>query len=114
LDDASENADGTKTVFSERLMGERALWDNRFGILPHRRSYLLPLSYSKQVGVPVRDENGEPTGESLKNLEVKFQYSFKVPVGGDGVLFEDDQIYFAFTQRSLWQAYNRDLSSPFR
>lgn len=103
---------GEATLLSDRERDERALLGNRYGILPHRRSYLLPLTYTEDQGRSSleSEESGE---ESLQSIEVKFQYSFKVPVG-DNFLLSDDQLYFAFTQRSLWQAYNRDLSSPFR
>ncbi|MCW8195435.1 phospholipase A [Proteobacteria bacterium 005FR1] len=102
------------TVLTERELGERALLGNRFGILPHRRSYLLPLTYTDDTGgSALPSEDGSDPNESLQHVEMKFQYSLKVPVGGN-FLLDDDQLYFAFTQRSLWQAYNRDLSSPFR
>jgi phospholipase A1 len=102
------------TVFTERELGERALLGKRYGILSHRRSYLLPLTYTDAAGRSgLQPEDGSDPSESLQSVEVKFQSSFKVPVGGN-FLLEDDQLYFAFTQRSLWQAYNRDLSSPFR
>jgi phospholipase A1 len=105
---------GEPTLLSERALGERALLGNRFGILPHHRSYLLPVTYTDDTGgSALQAEDGLDPSESLQNVEVKFQYSFKVPVGGN-FLLDDDQLFFAFTQRSLWQAYNRDLSSPFR
>lgn len=84
----------------------------RYSILAHRPSYLLPLTYTEDAGRIL--EVGEPIQEeSLQKVEVKFQYSFKLPVL-DEILFDGDLLHFAFTQRSLWQAYNRDLSSPFR
>lgn len=98
------------TVFTERRQGERSVWNNRFSILPHRRAYLLPLSYTPEPGKAALDL---PPGDSLQRAEVKFQYSFKVPVAS-GLLSENDQLFVAFTQLSLWQAYNQDLSSPFR
>lgn len=55
----------------------------------------------------------QDNNESLQKAEMKFQFSFKVPIGHH-FLFSDDQIYFAYTQRSLWQAYNSNISSPFR
>lgn len=98
------------TIFAERRAGERSSRDNRYSILPHRRSYLLPLSYTPEPGKTALELDED---ESLQRAEVKFQYSFKVPVAS-GLLLKDDQLYVAFTQLSLWQAYNRELSSPFR
>src|SRR5690606_24929342 len=43
-----------------------------------------------------------------------YPYRFQVPVDGDGVRCEDDQICRAVPQRSPWQANTRDVSSPFR
>lgn len=86
--------------------------EQRYSILPHRPSYMLPLTYTEDAGRIL--EVGEPVAEEpLQNVEVKFQYSLKIPVWDD-IIIADDRLYFAFTQRSLWQAYNRDLSSPFR
>lgn len=106
--------DPEETVLFERQRGERELLGNRYGILAHRRSYLLPLTYTDDPGRSTLESSGElDARESLQDVELKFQYSFKVPIGND-FLFGDDQLYFGFTQRSFWQAYNRDLSSPFR
>ncbi|WP_460241701.1 phospholipase A [Aurantivibrio infirmus] len=102
------------TVLENRYMAEQSLYENSFGILPYRRSYILPLSYLDEVNEePYSELLMEAPGEELQQYEIKFQYSFKVPIGRR-FLLGDDQLYFGFTQLSLWQAYNSDLSSPFR
>ncbi|MEW5757537.1 MAG: phospholipase A [Pseudomonadota bacterium] len=63
------------------------------GISMHKDIYLAPLSWS-------REYHG-------REMEVNFQISAKVQ------LFNSN-LYFAFTQKSFWQAYNGTQSSPFR
>lgn len=102
------------TVLESRQRQEKSLYENSFGILPHRRSYILPLTYVANIDRELTSAlDGDDPDEELDNIELKFQYSFKVPLGRRFILGED-QLYFGFTQLSLWQAYNSDLSSPFR
>ncbi|KAA0011505.1 phospholipase [Billgrantia pellis] len=96
----------------ERRQLERESMRNPFSITAHRRNYLLPMSYDRRPNEEVFgnvDRDGTPD-----RAEVKFQFSAKFNLierlfgdhGGD--------LYFAYTQRSWWQAYNADSSSPFR
>lgn len=102
------------TVLENRYLAEQSLFENSFGILPYRRTYILPLSYLDDVNEePYSELLIEEPGEELQQYEIKFQYSFKVPIGRR-FLLGNDQLYFGYTQLSLWQAYNGDLSSPFR
>ncbi len=82
---------------------------NPYAITPHRPNYVLPLSWSRRThGAPFNVADGE-----LQNFEVKFQLSFKVAVWEEPLSLPLD-VYFAYTGRSFWQAYNREKSSPFR
>lgn len=108
-------ANPTNTVLDERLQQEQSTLDNSFSFTAHRPTYILPLTY---MDTP----NSEPySGTNLPleniaevdNLEAKFQISFRVPILND-FLIKDSQLWFAYTQLSLWQLYNRDNSSPFR
>jgi len=102
------------TVLETRQREELSLYENSYGIMQHRRTYLLPLTYVEDIDKEITaDFDDGDDEETLDNVEVKFQYSFKVPIGRRFVLGED-QLYFGFTQLSLWQAYNSDLSAPFR
>ena len=92
-----------------RLRQELSVEDNPFVILPHRPSYLLPLAYNRRPNdLAPNVSNGEPD-----NLEVKFQFSFKLPIWRRP-MGENSVAFFAYTQQSYWQAYNGDASSPFR
>ena len=95
----------------ERLKNERATRDNPAVITPHKRNYILPISY-------VDNPNGEPFRAinedfELDNFEAKFQLSFKAPVA-ESLIKDEDVLFFGFTIQSYWQMYNSDVSSPFR
>ncbi|MCP3177205.1 phospholipase A [Desulfuromonas sp. KJ2020] len=99
-----------ESAITQRRAFEKKMSASRFAIMPHKPNYLLPATYNSSV-------NNEPyTGTDrnleLKEIEVKFQVSFKTPlwerIAGRGTL------YAGYTQQSHWQAYNSDASSPFR
>lgn len=90
-------------------------------IEPHRPNYVLPVSYIRNpsenleqaaANTDVADEAGL-TGDKLQEIEVKFQLSLQLPLARDVIAGHGD-LYVAYTQVSVWQAYNRDYSSPFR
>lgn len=63
------------------------------GLSLHKDIYVLPLSWAQRY--------------EGKNTELIFQLSAKIQL-------LDMDLYFAYTQRSFWQAYNQRISSPFR
>lgn len=88
-----------------RVLGETRLWSERFALLPHRPNYILPISHATS-GLSPRDE-------VLQRNEIKLQLSFKFPLTPP--LFEGRAaLFFAYTGQYWWQAYNDDISSPFR
>jgi phospholipase A1 len=102
-------ADSPPTAVRQRLAMEQAAWDNPFLLLPHRPNYILPVIYNSTP-------NDEPFGfepGTFDELEMKFQVSLKVQLG-DRIFGEVGSLYAAYTNRSWWQAYNSDRSSPFR
>ncbi|SEK90740.1 phospholipase A [Halomonas daqiaonensis] len=103
---------GRDKGLSERRQFERESAQNPYAITTHRRNYWFPLSY-----------NTNPNDEAFQNItnrsapdraEMKFQFSAKFNLMED--LFGDygGDLHFAYTQRSWWQAFNTDASSPFR
>ncbi len=81
------------------------------GIRPYRRNYILPVTYnsrSNQGGLTESQGTFRP-----EDIEIKFQLSFELPVWED-ILGQDLDLYFAYTQLSFFQAYNKEYSSPFR
>lgn len=83
-----------------------------FVIVPHRPTYLMPVTY-------VDDINLDPwlafgvNDEQIDNWEAKYQISFKVPLWLD-IAGNKVSLWFGYTQLSLWQLYNAQASSPFR
>ena len=84
---------------------------NPLAITAYRRNYLLPWTYNTDPNQGAF--NAISDDAEADSSEVKFQLSLKINVLDD--LFGDNgDLYFAYTQRSWWQAYNSDASAPFR
>ncbi|WFF43278.1 phospholipase [Salinicola endophyticus] len=85
--------------------------DNPLAITAYRRNYVMPWTYN--TNPDEADFREISTDGGVDHSEVKFQLSFKVKLLDD-VLGHNGDLYFAYTQRSWWQAYNSEASSPFR
>ncbi|MFP3343604.1 phospholipase A [Halomonas sp. SIMBA_159] len=96
---------------SERRQLEQESSRNPFAITTHRTNYLFPISYNTNQNA----ENFRSISEEVEpdNGEVKFQFSAKFNLA-ENVFGDIGDVYFAYTQKSWWQAYNTDASSPFR
>ncbi|KKO47676.1 phospholipase A1 [Arsukibacterium sp. MJ3] len=97
-------------ALDKRLKAEQ--WDQYepFSLLPHKSNYLMPVSYVDGIASTLsRDGVSAPSD----NLEAKFQLSLKTPLWRK--IYQDNgYLFFAFTQQAYWQAYNSEVSSPFR
>lgn len=98
---------GEASPLRRRIALEQFSLNNPFSLLPHRPNYLLPLAYSTDPNPNTQDDS------ELQPVEVEFQLSMKVVIL-DGLYRDYGSLSFAYTTRSFWQAYNFDLSSPFR
>ena len=107
---AAEQRD-SESAIDRRQALEWASRDNPFAIIPHRPSYILPLTYIDKTN----PEPYEGVDEGLvpTHNEIKYQFSFKVPLA-KGILYSNGFLSFGYTQQSFWQAYNSHSSSPFR
>ncbi len=97
------------SAIDDRVKLEWETYDNPFAITPHRPTYILPIAYTD-------NPNSDPYEGSpleVENNEIKMQFSFKVPLLRDWI-FGKGSLSFGYTQRSFWQAYNGNYSSPFR
>ena len=97
-------------ALDKRLKAEQ--WDayRPFTLLPHNNNCLLRVSYVDGIApVLQRDDVVAPSD----NIEAKFQLSLKTPVWSK-IYNDNGYLFFAFTQQAYWQAYNSDISSPFR
>ncbi len=112
---AREQDEPGGSLLMGRVRREQAM--ERFPSLltPHRRNYFLPATYATELNeAPFADEFGALLpAESLDPVEAKFQLSLKFSLA-EGFLLPRDRLYFGFTSLSLWQAYNRNISAPFR
>jgi phospholipase A1 len=107
-EDTNTSGNANESAIDRRIRLERATRDNPFVIIPHRPNYGL-ITYTD-------DLNEEPFEEfdgQLDKTEVKFQFSAKIQLGRE--LFGNNGfLYVAYTLQSHWQAFNSQLSSPFR
>jgi phospholipase A1/A2 len=85
-----------------------------FTLMAHRQNYILLAAYNFQ-GYDTEEFSDAFGGEdfSFKSTESQFQLSFKAPLAVN--LFDKNiDIFAAYTARSFWQVYQKDISSPFR
>jgi phospholipase A1 len=78
-------------------------------------NFVLPMHYSSSI-------NGAPTSPThtaaaalppYRPVDAKLQISLRTKIA-EGLLLPDADLWFAFTQRSFWQVWNPQQSSPFR
>jgi len=98
------------SALDQRMQIENKTRYQSFVLTPHKPNYIMPLTYNeKPNNAPVDiSRDGE-----LDKSEIKFQFSMKFPIAED-LFGEQGTLYFAYTNLSFWQAYNTDISSPFR
>jgi len=95
----------------KRIEAEADILNRPFSLTAHRPNYFLPYTYNNR---PNKDAfRISNPGKSVDSEEAKFQVSFKIPLMQD-IFDKRNDLFFAFTTRAWWQAYNNDLSSPFR
>jgi phospholipase A1 len=116
--DRTATAQRTDSAREEKPSYFTALWhldeEARVGkpwITFHRSNCALVFSYNFTPNpAPLREVDPAKT---LVKPEVTFQLSFKAKLWQD-VLGQKVDLWFGYTQRSFWQLYNFDDSSPFR
>lgn len=108
IEQAAVTAAHAEGAVEKRLALERYSHDNPFVLTPHRPNYLLPLVYTTRP-----DNTSLGDNESLQHVEVQFQLSLKVLVA-ENLIGHNGYLSFAYTDHSFWQAYNHNVSAPFR
>ncbi|MGV6817211.1 MAG: phospholipase A [Thiotrichales bacterium] len=112
LAEKSASKENAVTALDRRILGEQRTQNSENVITPHKRNYILPVSYAFS---PDHDPfANSPNTDQLENVEAKFQISFKAPILEGIFQKNQDALYFGFTLQSYWQMYNFTLSSPFR
>jgi phospholipase A1 len=84
---------------------------NRYALSSHNATYILPYTYNASPNFAAV-QKAHP-GKDLKREEMVFQLSLKVKLWED-ILGEKADLWAGYTQRSFWQFYNFEDSSPFR
>lgn len=106
--DTSEKEE--ESVIRRREKEEKKAGTGLFSLSTHRQNYFLPLAYNSNSNRETYNSAGE---NKPSNTEVKFQLSFKVLLW-EKMFWGNGDLFFAYTQLSFWQLYDKDLSSPFR
>ncbi|GAA0201084.1 phospholipase A [Kangiella japonica] len=109
--DNAEDAKEGSALLKKRLRMEYRVRDNRFAIIPHKPNYLLPVTFNNSPNQDSLETSGDE--RQVDNIEAKFQVSFKTPFW-EKPFGDNSSLFFAYTGQSYWQAYNKDVSSPFR
>jgi len=109
-DEPDEPADDSP--LNDRIEGIKATQELDYVITPYKPNYLM-AAYNP-------DPNNAPFQEAFPDeeidfnpAEVKFQISFMFPVVHN-IFGDDGSLYVAYTNRSFWQVFDSELSSPFR
>jgi phospholipase A1 len=87
-----------------------------FALRPYKPVYILPAFYSSSPNLhpssPNPADNANLAGP-IDHIEGKFQYSAKAKML-ENLGFTGSNLWFAYTQSSRWQVYNRETSRNFR
>ncbi|MEJ7932401.1 phospholipase A [Ramlibacter sp. AN1015] len=87
-----------------------------FSLRTYRPNYALVADWTSNLNEqPFSPTRGTASGagRDLKAVEAKFQVSLRAKVV-EGLLLPNADLWVGYTQRSLWQVWNPEQSSPFR
>lgn len=102
----------SESLITQRGLEERQTADSPFVITPHKPNYII-AGYNSSPNSSAFNQQFPDRDIEFDDYELKFQISLKFPLMQN--LFKDNgDIYVAYTNRSFWQAFNKDISSPFR
>lgn len=105
--------DEQATAVDIRLQSDRENVLQPFTLMPHKPNYFMVAAYNlKSYNSDLYKQEFANPDLEFDDTEAQFQMSIKVPLGIN--LFDRFDVYAAYTNRSFWQVYNADISSPFR
>lgn len=112
-DQSPAEPDNRPFVVSDRLKEDKENVLQPFTLMAHKPNYFLAAAYnSKGYDAQLFQEQFRDPSMEFDDTEAHFQISIKTPLWVG--LFDKVDIYGAYTNRSFWQVYNSELSSPFR
>jgi phospholipase A1 len=104
-------------TFSQRWELDAQDKDGVWKIKPYQPVYLLPANWRRNVNNSPCSPNpancAAGTGDGYRNVEAKFQLSFKTKAWQDALGSPID-LWLGYTQQSFWQVYDSQDSRPFR
>jgi phospholipase A1/A2 len=86
-----------------------------FVVRTYQPNFLLPVHYTSNINRAPYSPT-QPAGavnNSYRNIEAKLQISLRAKIV-ENLLLPGADLWVAYTQRSLWQPWDPDNSSPFR
>lgn len=103
------------TLFTKAWELSPAYKRGTYVVRTYQPNFFLPVHYTSRIN---RAPSSPTQPASVRNpnyrpIEAKFQVSLRVKIA-ESLLLPDADLWFAYTQRSLWQVWNREESSPFR
>jgi phospholipase A1 len=86
-----------------------------FVVRTYQPNFLLPMHHSSNVNRSPSSPThaAEANDHDYRHTDAKLQISLRAKVA-ENLLLPGADLWFAYTQRSLWQAWDRQDSSPFR
>ncbi len=122
LDTAESSRDSDDFRASEPASALTRFWElspetkgDTFTVRTHLPNFVMPLHYTSSINrspsSPTRQHDTLHT--HYRPVEAKIQISLRSKIVEDFLLPNAD-LWFAYTQRSLWQVWDHDDSAPFR
>ncbi|HZE91521.1 MAG TPA: phospholipase A [Rhizobacter sp.] len=85
-----------------------------FNFIGYQPNYILPLHFTSHINrSPQSPTQAAVLLPDYQRVEAKVQLSLRTKVA-QGVLLHDADVWFGYTQQSLWQVWNSTDSKPFR
>lgn len=115
LNDEDPDSGVMNQLLDRYMAAEEAIFSFSGSFVGYRPIYILPVTWMDTPNSTPSSPRLGTTGYDyqLRNLEAKYQISFKVPLL-TGWLDDRTTLWFGYTQQSFWQVYNQDDSAPFR
>ncbi len=107
----SEAKAGDESVGDLRWRLEQQVQRSPFAIQPHKRNYVIGSYFDSSFSNLDRERSAFE--DALDHSEIKFQISIRVPVA-ENIFGTRADLYAAYSSKALWQAFNSEISSPFK